>query len=66
MNRSKALEERLKEEMGSVPLQRVPKLENDVRMLIELVRRVQEDGVWRIDGLNFQELNLRDIFGEIR
>lgn len=40
--------------------QRVQRLESDLSTLLRLIRRAQAEGVWRTDGLQLQDQQLKD------
>lgn len=45
------------------PLEKVFRLENDQKNLLEFLRRIREDKKWCADGLNFFEISFNDLFG---
>lgn len=45
------------------PLEKVFRLENDRKNLIEFLRRIREEKKWCTDGLKFFEISYNDLFG---
>lgn len=41
--------------------QRVRHLENDLNNLIELIKRVRDDSLWSIEGLEFYEVDCAEL-----
>ncbi|KYB27457.1 hypothetical protein TcasGA2_TC033262 [Tribolium castaneum] len=46
------------------PFQKVFYLENDLKNLLEFIRRIREDRKWSIDGLQFYDITYKDLFGK--
>ncbi|XP_063931936.1 putative autophagy-related protein 11 isoform X5 [Zophobas morio] len=46
------------------PFQKVFYLENDLKNLLEFLRRVRDDKKWSIDGLRFYDVTYKDLFGK--
>ncbi|XP_044268220.1 myosin heavy chain, cardiac muscle isoform-like isoform X4 [Tribolium madens] len=45
------------------PFQKVFYLENDMKNLLEFIRRIRDDRKWSIDGLQFYDVTYKDLFG---
>jgi hypothetical protein len=46
------------------PFQKVFYLENDLKNLLEFIRRIRDDRKWNIDGLQFYDVTYSDLFGK--
>lgn len=38
-------------------------LEADIKNLLEFIRRVRDEGKWSVDGLEFCNVSIEDLFG---
>lgn len=50
-------------EILTEPLEKIFRLENDQKNLLEFIRRIREDGKWDFHGLSFFEISYKDLFG---
>lgn len=50
-------------EILTEPLEKIFRLENDQKNLLEFIRRIREDSKWEFEGLSFFEISYRDLFG---
>nr|XP_023017331.1 uncharacterized protein LOC111506488 [Leptinotarsa decemlineata] len=46
------------------PQQKIFNLENDLKNLMEFIRRIREDNEWSVGGLKFYEISYQDLFGK--
>lgn len=50
-------------EILTEPLEKIFRLENDQKNLLEFIRRIRDDGKWDFEGLSFFEIAYKDLFG---
>lgn len=46
-------------------LNKINTTNNDIKNLLELIRRAREDREWKIDGLTFENINIETVLGGI-
>ncbi|XP_063931933.1 golgin subfamily A member 6-like protein 24 isoform X2 [Zophobas morio] len=62
-SRVRMLEDKLRQTSKSA-YEKVFYLENDLKNLLEFLRRVRDDKKWSIDGLRFYDVTYKDLFGK--
>ncbi|XP_044268218.1 myosin-10-like isoform X2 [Tribolium madens] len=60
--RVRMLEDKLRQTSKSA-YEKVFYLENDMKNLLEFIRRIRDDRKWSIDGLQFYDVTYKDLFG---
>lgn len=50
-------------EILTEPLEKIFRLENDQKNLLEFIRRIRDDNKWDFEGLSFYEISYKDLFG---
>lgn len=45
------------------PLQKIARFEDDIKNVIEFVRRIREEQQWNLDGLFFHHIRTTDLMG---